>query len=140
MPQNFLCRPDGTNRDDGGSASATGSQTGEDAGNGRKRRNGRANVASVEDCLRALTQLPGLLLMGMLTPAQANSMRATFATILQHHQKAQSTPIPGPATADVVQAVRNNPDLAAVLEPLLTDEQLESLMKEARDDRDGGDE
>jgi len=68
MPQIFLCGPDGTNRDEGRSASATGSQTGEDAENGRKRRNGSREVASVEQCLRALTQLPGLVAMGMLIP------------------------------------------------------------------------
>jgi hypothetical protein len=90
MPQNFLCGPDGTNRDEGGSASATGSQTGEDAENGRKRRNGSREVASVEQCLRALTQLPGLVAMGMLIPAQSNALRASFATILQHDQKAQT--------------------------------------------------
>jgi hypothetical protein len=37
----------------------------------------------------------------------------------------------------VVKAVRNNPELAALLEPLLTDDQLASLMKEAREGGDG---
>jgi hypothetical protein len=96
MPQNFLCGPHGTDRDEGGSANATGSQTGQDAGNGRTRRSGSREVASAEQCLRALTQLPGLVAMGMLTPAQANSMRATFATILQHYQKPQPMPSQAP--------------------------------------------
>jgi hypothetical protein len=63
-----------------------------------------------------------------------------FATILQHLQKAQETPIPARATADLVQALRNHPELATILEPILTDEQLDSLMQEARDAEDGGDE
>jgi hypothetical protein len=73
----------------------------------------------------------------MLTPAQANSMRASHATILRYHEKRQSAPVHGPATADVMQAVRDHPELAAVLEPLMSDEQIESLMKEARDHREG---
>jgi hypothetical protein len=137
MSQNSLCRPDGSNREDGGSASATGSQTGEDAGYGRTRRNAGQEFASAEQCLRCLTQIAGLVAIGMLTPAQGNSMGASYATILQYHQKTQSAPVHGPATADVMQALRDHPELAAVLEPLLTDEQLEALMKEARDHREG---
>lgn len=139
MPQNFLCRPAGTNRDEGDSAGSTAPKTGHAAGNGGKRPNGSREVASAEQCLAALTQLPGLVAMGILTPAQANSMRATYETILKHHEKRQSAQIQGPATADVVQAVRDHPELAAVLEPLMTGEQLESLMKEARDAQDGSD-
>jgi hypothetical protein len=139
MRENFLSRRDGTNRDEGESAGSTTSRTDQAAGNGGQRWDGRPNVASAEQCLAALTQLPGLVAMGLLTPAQANSMRATFATILQHHQKSQNAPTPARATPEVVQAVRNHPELATLLESLLTDEQLEALLKEARDCGDGGD-
>jgi len=139
MSQNLLSGPGGSSRDDAASTNAAGSNTTPDFGNSRYQRHAGAAAASADQCLRALTQLPGLVAMGMLTPAQANSMRATYATILQHYQKTQSTPSHAPATADVVQAVRNNPELAALLEPLLTDEQIEALMQETREDGDSSD-
>ncbi len=66
-------------------------------------------------------------------------MRGVFATILQHYQRSQTTPIPARASADLAQAVRDKPELAALLEPLLTDDQLESLLEEARDSEDNDD-
>jgi hypothetical protein len=140
MSQNFLSGPEGANRGDRGASSTTGSKTGHDSGNGNQRRHEGSPAASPDQCLRGLTQLPGLVAMGILTPGQANCMRAVFATILQHYQRSQAAPIQARATADIVQAVRDKPELAAMLESLLTDEQLETLMKEARDvedDRDG---
>jgi hypothetical protein len=140
MPQNFLCGPDGTDRNEDESSRATESNTGRDPTNGQTRRKGRSEALNVDQCLRGLSQLPGLIALGIFTPAQGNSTRAVFATILQHLQKAQETPIPARATADLVQALRNHPELATILEPILTDEQLDSLMQEARDAEDGGDE
>ena len=139
MSQHLLRGPEGTNPDEGGSSDATGSNSRHPAGSGQKRRSRNSEAASADQCLRALTQLPGLVALGMLTPAQGNCMRGVFATILQHYQRSQTTPIPARASADLAQAVRDKPQLAALLEPLLTDDQLESLLDEARDSEDNDD-
>jgi hypothetical protein len=38
-----------------------------------------------------ISQLPGLLMMGYLRPAQANAIRSALETILRHHHQAGST-------------------------------------------------
>jgi len=94
----------------------------------------RASIASEDDCLRALTQIPGLVAMKMLSTAQANSMRGVYSAILQHHQKNHHVPgDTGLGDADVLELLRHKPEMISMLEPLLTDKQIEMLMRDAKD-------
>jgi hypothetical protein len=95
-------------------------------------------VYDVQKCLEALSQLPGLLMMGYVRPAQANAIRSTLEAILRHYQHTDSTRS-GSALKDVdiVSILRTHPELVNLFESMLTDEQLEAVMKEAKDGDDG---
>ena len=94
-------------------------------------------VYDVQKCLEGLSQLPGLLMMGYVRPAQANAIRSTLESILRHYRQAGST---RSASAlkdiDIMSILRTHPGLVNLFEPLLTDEQLESLLQEAKDGDD----
>ena len=47
----------------------------------------RHRIATEEECLAALSRLPALVALGMLTTSQANTVRSIYVSILQHHQK-----------------------------------------------------
>ena len=49
----------------------------------------RATFPSAEECLSRLTQLAGLVALGLMTPARANSIRANYREILQYHRQSQ---------------------------------------------------
>jgi hypothetical protein len=104
-----------------------------------RRRRGDLSFATEEDCLAALSRLPGLITMGLITTAQANAIRGTYATILQHHHHsaqgdaAQQTL----ADEDVLTMLRANPELLNMLEPFLTDDQIAMAMKDDQGGQDG---
>ena len=94
----------------------------------------RAPIASEEDCLRVLSTLGGLVALGTFSTAQANTIRSIYTAILQHHQRQQA----GPARLvvneqELARQLRNNPELATLLEPLLTEQQIENLVRSGRD-------
>lgn len=98
------------------------------------RRRKRGTIASREDCLSALTNLPGAVAMGLLKPAQANSMRASYTEILRYHQRNEiHSDRNGMADADVLEIMRKDPKMFSVLEPFLTDEQIDLVMKNAKE-------
>jgi hypothetical protein len=101
-------------------------------------RQGRPPIASVDDCLAILSRLGGLVTLGMLSPAKANTLRGVYTTILQHHERQQS----GPSRTigndqELAKLLRKHPDLSSLLEPLLTDEQIAVLMGGGKDAGDG---
>lgn len=92
-------------------------------------KNNARNIPSAEACLAALAQLPGLVALKYLTPAEANAVRGVYQAILQHHQKARAASIqPGIADADLLEIARANPEILSMLEPLLTDEQMDLIL------------
>ena len=94
-------------------------------------------VYDVQKCLEGLSQLPGLLMMGYLRPAQANAIRSTLEAILRHYHQAGSTRSASALNEiDIMSILRTHPGLVNLFEPLLTDEQLESLLQEAKDGDD----
>ena len=95
-------------------------------------------VYDVQKCLEALSQLPGLLMMRYVRPAQANAIRSTLETILRHYRQTGSTRSESaPTDIDIMSILRTHPELVSLFESLLTDEQLEAVMKEAKDGDDG---
>jgi hypothetical protein len=106
-------------------------------------RRGRWRIASEMDCLAVLSQLGRQVALGLLSTAQANTIRGAYSTILQHYQRQQS----GPARTvvneqELAKQLRKNPGLANVLEPLLTREQIEMFLRGDMDadDMDADDE
>lgn len=94
-------------------------------------------VYDVQKCLEALSQLPGLLMIGYVRPAQANAIRSTLETILRHYRQTGSTRSElAPKDIDIMSILRTHPELVSLFESLLTDEQLEAVMKEAKDGDD----
>lgn len=98
------------------------------------RRRKRGTIASIEDCLIALASLAGAVAMGLLKPAQANSIRASYTEILRYHQKNETrSDRNGLADADVMEIMRKDPKMFSMMEPFLTDEQIDLVMKNAKD-------
>ena len=81
--------------------------------------------------------MPGLVAMGVLTTAQANSIRGVYSTILGYHQKARNARSVQTLDNDnVLEILRQNPEMISMVESLLTDEQVEMLMNDATDGED----
>jgi hypothetical protein len=101
-------------------------------------RQGRAAIASAEDCLAILSRLPSLVTLGMISTAQANTIRSTCTAMLQYYQRQQSGPSQTVVNEnDVARLLQKHPEFAKLFEPLLTDEQIETLMRGGKDASDG---
>ena len=97
-------------------------------------RQGRAAIASAEDCLAMLSRLPSLVTLGLLSTAQANTIRSTCTAILQYHERQQSGPSRTVVNEkDVAKLLQKHPEYAKLFEPLLTTEQIETLMRGGKD-------
>ncbi len=107
-------------------------QENEARGPGAKR-----HVASEEECLAALSRIPALILLGMLTTAKANAMRGSYAAILQHYRQKQIPTDRGVADDALVDILSRNPEFANMLEPLLSAEQIASILARAKEGSDG---
>ena len=98
----------------------------------------KPRIASEDDCLAALSSLPSLLAMGMLTTQQVSAIRSVHATILQHHQKKQTASNRQPLeNSGLTEMLRKHPELANELASLLSDEQIAIIMAESKDGSDG---
>ena len=137
MPKALLpapMEPDGDSRHQAGcEESAAGSR--DRAGGGGSKR--AAEVLGVEDCLQALARLPGLVAMGILSPAKANSMRATYREILQHHRHAATrNEQAGLPNESILELMQRDPSILSLLEPCLTQDQI-AMVLELKGDREG---
>jgi hypothetical protein len=96
---------------------------------------GRPPIASREECLAALSRLPSLVALGLITTAQANTIRATYSTLLQSHERQQNGPV---RTVDneLVRQLRKNPALANLFKHLLTKEEIEIILRGDKDAKD----
>jgi hypothetical protein len=98
------------------------------SGGGEKRR----SYPDEEQCLAAIARLAGLVAMGILTTSRANAIRASFVEILRWHRATRgSREQQRLDDADLIGLLRTNPELLAMLEPLLTEDQIDMLTREA---------
>ncbi len=98
----------------------------------------KVNVPSADECLAALGRLPGAVAMKFITPAQASAMRASYAEILRHHQKCETrSERKAIADEDVIELMRNDSKAFSIMEPFLTDEQVDMVLRGAKDGGDG---
>lgn len=94
----------------------------------------RRHVASEEECLAGLSALPGMVALGILSTAKANSIRGTFMGILQHHRQKQVSPERHVGSDDALtDMLSRHPELANLLEPLLSREQIAEILARAKD-------
>ena len=107
---------------------------------GRSARPGaKQPIESAEDCLAALGRLPALNMLGVLSEKQINAFKGVYSTMLQYYQRQQATPRSANLEeAGILEALRRNPMLANLLEPVLSQEQIDSLMAQARDEPPAG--
>ncbi|MBC8867948.1 MAG: hypothetical protein H8E44_00950 [Planctomycetes bacterium] len=101
----------------------------------KRRQRKSADIPTEEDCLGAIAQVARLAAMGLLKPAQANSIRGSFRDILSYHQKKAKENEQGISNADVLDVFQQDPKLLSLLEPLLSQEQIDLILKNS----DGGD-
>lgn len=91
-------------------------------------------ILDERQCLAGLSQLPGLLAIGLLKPQTSNSMRGVFRDLLQHYQRTgRDAAKSSLANEDVLAILRENPAMLTMLAPLISDEQLQLIMGEATD-------
>jgi hypothetical protein len=102
------------------------------AGAGRSR-----TIPSRDECLQGIAALSGLVAMRILTPAQANTIRANFMAILREYEPARQAPSAHLPDEQVMELWRTHPELLDFIELLLTPEQLEMIMREVGRDADG---
>jgi hypothetical protein len=127
--------PDATSHDDAASQDKRREES-----TGRRRRpsqGARSAIPSSVDCLKGIAQLTGLLALGLIKPAQANAIRAAFREILQYHKTATKQAEKTLSNADIMDILRKDPRLLSLLEPLLTEEQIDMVMRNTEKGRDG---
>lgn len=98
----------------------------------------RRYVASEEECLAALSGLPAMVALGMLSTAKANTIRGTYTAILQFYRQKQTSFDRGGVTDDaLVDMLSRHPEMANLLEPLLSAEQIAAILARAKDGSHG---
>jgi hypothetical protein len=107
-----------------------------DRGRPDDRDNQNDGIPTRQECLRAIAVLSGLTAMGKITPAKANSIRANYEAILREHDRARQGPAATIRDEDVLRVFENHPEDVELLQPLLTREQLNLLMRRSRDEHD----
>jgi hypothetical protein len=131
--------PDGAEPQKNGNPEAQGDEDGA-AADDRQRHPNRAkhdSIPSETDCLRAIAHVAGLVAMGLLEPAQGNSIRASYREILAHYKSKAKEAEKSLSNADVMDLLRKDPKLLNLLAPLLTGEQLDMVMNVDDEDKDG---
>lgn len=85
-------------------------------------------VLSKDDCLKALSAIPGLVIMGQIPANRANTLVRVYQAILaQIAERDAVGERAGALDASLVEQVRLNPALLNALSSLLTDEQFAML-------------
>jgi hypothetical protein len=92
-------------------------------------------ISTRREILHKLDQMPGLIAMGLLPPARANSMRGVYQTILSNSNDSSLGGAAAIANEDLLAILRSQPDLIKVLKPFLTKEQMDLIVREAANDQ-----
>jgi hypothetical protein len=106
----------------------------DDGGHANDQRRDTMRLPSREEILLKLDRMPGLIAMGVLPAARANSMRSIYHTILSNLDDTSRSGSPSVTDQDVVAVLRAQPELLNIFRPFLTPEQLELVVREASSD------
>ncbi len=138
MSNSLIPAPDGAEPQKTGDEQSQRSSHGD--GNARRRQQRqpkKPSIPSLEDCLLAFARLAGLVAMGLLKPAQASVIRAAYREILQYHTAKAKELEKGLSNADVLEFLRKDPKMLDLLAPLLTQEQIDMLMRDTEGNANG---
>lgn len=114
--------PDDSGENDSGRSSRPGNQS-------RDRGRSDCPLPSIDDLLRYIMQIPGLLMLGVLPEGKANVILRALQTVLgaqlrrSQGAKQQQTP------DELVELCKQNPLLLNTITPMLTEEQFQYLME-----------
>jgi hypothetical protein len=124
LANDIVLPPTGENPGDASSASAAADHE----KSARQRRKGR--LLSEDDCRRMLSELPTLVILKLISPAQANAMTRTLQVLLNETRASQSA---GPAQVDenLFAKLRSQPELLTLMEPYLSDDHVDRIMRDA---------
>jgi hypothetical protein len=102
----------------------------------RSRWRGRGiDLPSVDDLLGKFLQLNGAMLTGLISSSQAGHIHKNLKVVLDAQFRRETrSDVPNPQA--LMDLARQDPGILNVLEPFLTDEQIDQLMQEIRDDPD----
>jgi hypothetical protein len=130
---NELIRPDGPQEEVRGNTTNS-NQSREGASTSSSRRRRKGHILTPDDCRRMLGQLPSLITLKMISPAQANAITRALQTLLAESRASQASGPAKVADENLIALLRVQPDVLEMVEPLLTDEQVDQIMKGVRDD------
>ena len=95
------------------------------------------HIPTEKECLAAIARVAGLVAMGILKPAAANTIRSSYRDILQHYKAKDQEAEKNLADSDVLEILARDPVMLSLLEPLLSQEQIEMIMNRAGGSKKG---
>ena len=123
-----------TNPDDDDHAGESARQNSEHPHRTGGRRAEENDLPSREGGLLRAWNLPKLILLKIVTPAEANAISRATQVYLDQTRTSQSGTSARPANEDVLANLRANPDLLEWIEPYLSDEDIARVMRGVKDD------
>lgn len=103
----------------------------------RRDKGASAPIPDAEEIMKMLLQLNAAVVLGAISTTKANLIHRNLRTILDVQTKLDSRADTGTNPESLLEACRKNPQLLNVLEPFLSDAQLDWLMDQISDDDDG---
>lgn len=95
-------------------------------------------ITDLNECLKALSKLPGLVLMKVVTPAQSNAMCKVYLTLLQHHWRSVGEgPVRVAAKQKLVELLRQHPEMTEVFAEFLDETDIAAIVKGKQEPGDG---
>jgi hypothetical protein len=104
---------------------------------GRRPARQRVSIPSVDQILQQLIQLNGAVAIGAMSTKEANLIHKNLRTVLEVQMKRASREDTGPSQEALIDLCRNDPRVLNVMEPFLTDAQMDWIMNEVTGDEDG---
>lgn len=89
------------------------------------------HVPSKAELLAKLEYLAGALAIGAVPPSTANAIKGIYATMLRHIDDVLPTSAGALSDHEVLKVLRENPELLKFIKPLLTQEQIDLIIREA---------
>ncbi len=102
----------------------------------KQRQRRRGHVLSVDDCLCMLSQLPSLITLNAITPSKANAIKGALQAVLAELRGTHAARPAKELNDNLIAQLRNQPELLHSLEPLLSDEHVDEILRGVKDDTD----
>ena len=90
----------------------------------------KRSIAILDECLQALSKLPGLVVLKVVTPSQSNAMCKVYQTLLQHHWRFVGEGAMLVAAKDtLVRLLQQHPDMAEAFAEFLDEADIAAIVK-----------